>query len=102
MPCIEKININNSNSIQNIKNVLGHAVKERRGYYSRLRSIGKGSDIIDKCKTFNLITTERTRCSEIYHITKAGDEYYKDLFGTFDYWKKRLSGILERFLKRHI
>ena len=91
------------NRIENIKNVLGYAVKKRNGYYNQLRKIDeKSGDTIEQFKTIGLINTRHTLNSETYRITNLGDEYYKDLFGMFDYWKQRLSGKIERFIKRHI
>jgi hypothetical protein len=103
MPSIDKINIKNSFSRQNIKNVLEYAVKNRRGYYNKLRMVDeRRGETIDQFKSVGFINTGHTLKSETYSITDSGDEYYRDVFGGYSYWKARLSGIMERFFKRHL
>ena len=103
MPGVEKINIGNSVARQNIKNVLGYAVKQRKGYYSQLRRVDERlGDTLEKFETVGFINTGHTLRSETFSITNLGDEYYQDMFGKWEYWKQRLSGSIERFLKRHL
>lgn len=100
MTGIQKINIRD---VQNIQNVLGYAVKNRRGYYKNLKKIdNRLGETLDEFKTIGFINTGHTLRSETYSITSLGDEYYKDLFGTWNYLGKRISGIFERFVKRHL
>ena len=103
MTVIEKINIKNSLSRDNIKNVLGYAVKNRKGYYSQLKKIDeRRGETIDQFKSVGFINTGHTLKSETYSVTELGDEYYKDLFGKLSYWGARISGVWERFIKRHL
>ena len=101
MSGIEKINIGNSVKRNNIKNVLGYAVKNRRGYYEQLRCVDeRRGDTLEQFRMVGFINTGHTLKSETYSITDLGDEYYKDIFGKFSYWNKRLSGAAERFKKK--
>lgn len=101
MAGIEKINIGNSVKRNNIKNTLGYAVKNRRGYYDDIRWVDeRRGETIDQFKSVGFINTGHTLKKETYSITELGDEYYKDVFGTFDYWNKRLAGALERFKEK--
>lgn len=103
MPRIEQINIRNSVSRQNVKKLLGYAVKQRKGYYNQLYRVDdKMGETIEQFKSVGFINTGHTLRSETYSITDLGDKYYMDLFGKYDYWKERISGVLERFFKRHI
>lgn len=103
MTGIEKINIGNSLPIQNIKNVLGYAVKNRKGYYKQLIRVDKRrGDTLERFKSAGFINTGNTLKSETYSVTDLGDEYYKDMFGKLNYLKIRLSGVMERFFKRHL
>ena len=98
---IERINIRNSVSRQNIKNLLGFAVKKRRGYYDQIRRVDqRHGDTIEQFKTVGFINTGHTLKNETFSITDLGDEYYKDVFGSFSYWYKRISGMKERFFER--
>jgi len=103
MTGIEKINIGNCLSRQNIKNLLGYAVKSRKGYYNQLRRIdNRNGDTLEQFKSVGFINTGHTLKSETFSITETGDEYYKDVFGRYSYWGKRLSGVWERFIKKHL
>ena len=103
MTSVQKINIQNSVKRQNIKNVLGYAVKNRKGYYKHIERIDQRfGETLEQFKTIGFINTGHTLKSETYSITELGDEYYKDMFGMLDYWGKRLSGMFERFIKRHL
>ena len=103
MQGVEKINIRNSIARQNIKNVLGYAVKQRRGYYNQLKRVDeRRGDTIEQFKTVGFINTGHTLKNETFSITELGDEYYKDMFGKLSYWRQIISGNIERFLKRHI
>ena len=103
MTSVQKINIQNLVSRQNVKNVLGYAVKNRKGYYKHIKRVdNKLGETLDQFESVGFINTGYTQRSETYSITSLGDQYYKDMFGTLDYLGKRLSGIFERFLKKHI
>ena len=97
MTGIEKINIGNCRSRQNIKNLLGYAVKKRCGYYNDIRRVDeRRGDTLEQFKSVGFINAGHTLKNETYSITNLGDEYYKDVFGRFDYWGKRLSGLWDR------
>jgi len=100
MTGIEKINIRNSLTRQNLKKVLGYAVKERNGYYNQLHRIDdfRGATL-DQFKSVGFINTGHTLKQETFSITDLGDQYYKDVFGKLSYWKKRISGACKRFRK---
>ena len=103
MPSINKINIWNSASRENIKNTLGYAIRKRHGYYHDIRMIDeRRGEVLDQFKTVGFINVGHTLKHETYSVTDLGDQYYKDVFGTFSYWYQKLYGNLERFLKRHI
>lgn len=103
MQGVEKINIGNCVSRQNIKNVLGYAVKQRKGYYNQLKKVDeRRGDTIEQFKTVGFINTGNTLKTQTFSITELGDEYYRDMFGKLSYWKQIISGNIERFLKRHI
>ena len=98
MAGIEKINIKNSLTKQNVKNLLGYAVRKRRGYYNDLRHVDEyNGATIDSFKSVGFINTGHTLKHETYSITNLGDEYYKDVFGRYSYLKKRLAGLWDRF-----
>ena len=100
MTGIQKISTQKSISEQNLKKVLGYAVKNRRGYYDQLVKVDeKFGETIDKFKYAGFINTGRTLKSETYSITELGDEYYKEIYGAWNYLGKRISGIFERFVK---
>ncbi len=100
MTGIDKINIRNSLSRQNIKDLLGYAVKERNGYYNQLRfmDVNRGATL-DQFKSVGFINTGHTLKHDTFSITDLGDQYYKDVFGKFSYWKQRLAGKWNRFKK---
>lgn len=101
MPSINKINIWNSESRQNIKEVLGYAVKKRNGYYHDLKMIdNRRGDTIDSFESAGFIHTGHTLKERTFGITSLGDEYYKDVFGSYDYYVKKLAGKLERLKNR--
>lgn len=97
MTSIEKININNSLTKQNIKNLLGYAVRNRRGYYNDLRQADEyNGATIDSFKSVGFINTGHTLKHETYSVTNLGDEYYKDVFGRFSYLGKRMAGLWDK------
>ncbi len=98
MPSINKINIWNSASRQNIKEVLGYAVKKRNGYYHDLKMIDeRRGDTIDSFESAGFVHIGQTLKDRTFGITKLGDEYYKDVFGSYNYYSKLLAGKWERF-----
>ena len=84
-------------SITDIKRVLGYAVKHRHG---RLHDIecfdSKYGLTIKRFCDKGYISTDLKQNLEVWNITKQGDEFYKDMFGGFHYYKKRISGIISR------
>lgn len=97
MTGIEKINIHNCVSRNNIKNLLGYAVKKRRGYYEDIYHIDeKNGNTLDQFKLAGFLNTGHTLKKETYSITNLGDQYYKDVFGRYDYFKQRFLGLYER------
>lgn len=97
MAGIEKINIKNSMCRQNVKNLLGYAVRKRHGYYDELRRVDEfNGATIDKFKSFGFINTGHTIKHETYSVTELGDEYYKDAFGSFNYFGKRIAGLWDK------
>ena len=103
MTVVNSIKLSNSGSRQNVKNILGCAVKNRNGYYKELlrRDLRRG-DTIESFMKAGFIDIQRDPNTYKYNITDKGDEYYKDIFGKLSYWRKRLSGELERFLKKRL
>ena len=97
MPSIDKINIWNSGSRQNIRNTLGYAVRKRNGYYKDIKMIDeRRGETIDSFELAGFVHIGQTLKERTFGITDLGDEYYKDVFGKFDYWGKRLSGWWDR------
>ena len=98
MAGIEKINIRNGVSRTNIKNLLGYAVRKRKGYYNELSRIDyRNGETLEQFKSVGFINTGHTLKNETYSVTDLGDRYYKDVFGTYDYIKQRMSGLWDRF-----
>ena len=103
MTRIDGIKLSNSGSRQNVKNILGLAVKNRKGSYNELlRNDTRRGDTIESFMDNGYIKISGTSGKHMYKITETGDQYYKDIFGTMSYWRERLSGEWKRFLKRHI
>ena len=101
MASVDKIKITNSFARENIKKTLGYAVKKRNGYYEDLRMIDeRRGDTIDKFNKAGFVNIDHAKKNSTFGITESGDEYYKDLFGSLNYWEKRISGALERFKNR--
>lgn len=101
MDGVKKIDIWNSASRENIKNVLGYAVKNRRGYYDQLRGVStRGSGVLDSFEMAGFIKTGHTLKKRTYSITDLGDQYYSDVFGKMNYWQKRVSGTLRDYAKK--
>jgi hypothetical protein len=97
MPSIDKINTTNSVSRKNVKNLLGYAVRKRRGYYNELRHVDEyNGATIDSFKSVGFINTGHTLKHETYSVTDLGDEYYKDVFGRFNYMGKRFAGLWDK------
>ena len=97
MPSIDKINIWNSASRQNIQNTLGYAVRKRRGYYKDIKMVDeRRGQTVDSFESVGFVHLGQTLKERTFGITKLGDEYYKDVFGKLDYWGKRLSGMWDR------
>ena len=102
MTKVNKLNFINKLSRQNIKNTLGYAVKNRNGNYRDIRWIDKkNGETVDSLETAGYIKVNRKiEDKETYTITEDGDLYYKDVFGRYSYWGRKLSGKFERFKKR--
>lgn len=98
MASVDKIKITNSFMRENIRNTLGYAVKKRNGYYDDLKMVDeRRGETIDKFESAGFVHIGQTMKDSTFSITELGDEYYKDLFGSLNYWEKRISGALERF-----
>lgn len=98
MTGVEKVNIENCRSLQNIKNLLGYAVRKRRGYYEDIKLFDEHrGDTLEMFKYVGFINTGHTLKNETYSITNLGNDYYKEFFGTYSYLKKRLAGLYDRF-----
>ena len=94
MPSIQNV------KLSDIKHVLGYAVKNRRGYRHDIDFIdGKLGGTVDKFVDAGFIQNNLTLEHQTWNITNLGDMHYRDLFGNFDYYSKRLSGFLSRILK---
>ena len=97
MASIDKIRITSSFARENIKNTLGYAVKKRNGYYKDLKMVDeRRGETIDKFEKAGFVQIGQSVNDSTFGITKQGDEYYKDLFGSLSYWQKRISGAWER------
>ena len=97
MPSIDKINIWNSASRQNIKNTLGYAVRKRHGYYKDIKMVDeRRGDTLDSFESAGFVHIGQTLKERTFGITDLGDQYYKDVFGKFDYWGKRLAGLWDK------
>ena len=80
-------------NINNIRNVLGHAIKFRAGYMDDLRRIDlKRGLVADEFAKNGLISRNAGK----YKITEQGEQYFKDMFGEFSYYKAKFSGNLKR------
>lgn len=98
MTSIDKINIWNTVSRQNIKEVLGYAVKKRNGYYNDLKMIDyRRGDTVDRFESAGFLHIGETLRERTFDITNFGDDYYKDVFGSYNYYSKILAGKWERF-----
>ena len=103
MPSVNKIHLNNPVSRQNVKNLLGYAVKKRSGCYDDICHVDfKKGETVEHFKTAGFIRTGHTLKNETFSITELGDEYYKDLFGTYSYYKRRVLGSIERYKNKII
>ena len=102
MTKVGKLNFINKLSRQNIKNTLGYAVKNRNGNYRDIRWIDKKSgDTVDRLETAGFIKINReVEDKETFAVTEEGGLYYKDVFGRYSYWGRKLSGKFERFIKK--
>ena len=101
MPGIEQINIGNSLRRRNIKKILGYAVKNRNGYYKDIKRVDeKRGVVVNSFEMTGFIHTGNTLKEKTYSITDLGDQYYKDVFGRYSYWGKRLSGALSRLKEK--
>ena len=85
--------------LSDIKHVLGYAVKYRRGYRHDIDFIdGKLGRTVDNCIGSGLVHGGQTMHRKTWSITDLGDKYYKDLFGNFSYYGKRVAGFLSKLL----
>ena len=97
MPSIDKINLGSSYARENIKNTLGYAVRKRRGYYKDIKMVDeRRGDTLESFALAGFVHIGQTLKERTFGITDLGDEYYKDVFGTFDYWGKRLAGVWDK------
>ena len=53
-------------------------------------------ETIDSFELAGFVHIGQTLKERTFGITDLGDEYYKEVFGKFDYWSKRISGAWER------
>ena len=90
---ITRIQCNNMNTV---KQALGHVVEHRAGYQSELKTYGK--EVVEDFKTLGLINGGQTMKADTYGVTKLGDAYYRDVFGTFNYAYHRVKGWVNRIL----
>jgi hypothetical protein len=98
MPSIDKINIWDSGSRQNIKDVLGYAIKKRNGYYRDIKMVDeKRGYTVDSFELAGFLHIGETLNQRTFGITDMGDQYYKDVFGKCNYYSKFLAGKWERF-----
>ena len=98
MPSIDKINIWNSGSRQNIKNTLGYAVRKRKGYYKDIQMIDeRRGETVDSFESAGFVHLAQTLKERTFGITDLGEQYYKDVFGEYSYLKNRLAGLWDRF-----
>ena len=98
MSTINKINIYDyAKTKNNIRNVLGCAVKNRKVFCKDIQKVDelKGATI-EELKAIGFLNEEHKLNNKTYSITKTGDRYYKDIFGKYNYWGKRLSGLWDR------
>ena len=87
--------------LADIKHVLGYAVKNRRGYRHDINFIdGKAGRTIDKFVEAGLVHNGQTYQHQTWSITGLGDQYYRNLFGDFDYYRKRVSGFLSKLFRQ--
>ena len=97
MSAIDKISIKNSFVRENIKKTLGYAVRKRNGYYKDIKMIDeRRGETLDSFELAGFVHIGQTLKERTFGITDLGDQYYKDVFGKFDYWGKRLSGMWDR------
>ncbi len=95
---IEKINLQNSLSRQNVKNVLGYAIKKRSGYYRDIKMVDdRRGSTVDSFELAGFLHIGQTMKERTFGITNLGEQYYKDVFGSYYYWVEKLSGKWERF-----
>ena len=85
-----------SNNMNTVKQALGHVVEHRVGYQSELKPYGK--KVVEDFKTSGLISSAKTMNAATYGVTKLGDAYYRDVFGTFNYAYRRVKGWVNRNL----
>ena len=90
---VTRIQCNDTNTI---KQALGHVVEHRAGFQSELKPYGKG--VVEDFKTLGLIDSGQTMKAATYGVTKLGDAYYRDVFGTFNYTYHRVKGWINRNL----
>ena len=84
-------------NVNNIKTTLSYAIKHGSGYYNDLKNTDKtGGKIVEKFQTLGFINTGHTYKAETYGITRFGKQFYKEVFGFFDYLKTVIEGFISK------
>ena len=83
--------------ISNMETVLGYAVKNRHGYIREIERVDpKYGKTVETCANTGFINISYAQQNEVWNITKSGDTYYKHMFGNYNYYSKRLSGLVRK------
>ena len=67
--------------MENLQNVLTHAVTNKNGYMKDLKKADKlDGQGVEMLKTIGFIKTGNTQQAETFGITKLGQEYFNDFY----------------------
>ena len=96
MPTVKRFELNSTQYSQNLTNVLGYAVKQRKGLVSDLAKIDikKGESVED----FRHIGLIKTQGSKHFEITKLGEQYFNDFCGGIEKSWENIRGFVEKAL----
>lgn len=77
---------------------IDYAVKNRKGSINHLKA-QCGKETLDEFLANGYINNTNSKNStEYFKVTKKGDEYYKKLFGRYEYYKTRILGLVEKIM----
>jgi len=86
------------NAEERLAKGLNYAVKKRSGYSKHLQA-KCGKDTFQYLQTSGAINTGMKKDGkETFKITNSGNQFYKNMYGTTEYYKTRIRGIFEKIM----